>query len=245
MKQFLSNLQERDWMDMSNIVAIFKKQLKDTLKNKTVLIQFVMFPTLTLIMNQAIVIEEIPENFFINLFAAMYIGMAPLTSMAAVIAEEKEKNTLRVLMMSNVKPHEYLLGIGSYVWFACMIGAAVICAAGSYKPSAGVIFMGIMAAGILTSLLMGAAIGTWSRTQMMATSITVPVMLIFSFMPMLSLFNTTVAKIAKFTYSEQISLLLGRVNSFQLKAENVCIIMSNMLIAAVLFTVAYKRCGLS
>ncbi len=76
---------------MRNVSAIFRKQLKDTLKNKTVLIQFIMFPVLTLIMNNAIRIDGMPENFFVNLFATMYIGMAPLTSMAAIIAEEKEK----------------------------------------------------------------------------------------------------------------------------------------------------------
>ena len=114
-------------------MAIFKKQLKDTLQNKTVLIQFIMFPLLTLIMNHTITLEGMPENFFVNLFATMYIGMAPLTSIAAVISEEKEKNTLRVLMMSNVKPYEYLLGIGSYIWLACMLGAAIICTAGRYE----------------------------------------------------------------------------------------------------------------
>lgn len=229
---------------MNNIIAILKKQWKDTLKNKTILIQFAMFPIFTLIMNQTIKIDGMPENFFVNLFAAMYIGMAPLTSMAAIIAEEKETNTLRVLMMSNVRPHEYLLGIGSYVWFACMIGTFIICVAGNYKLQASIIFMCIMAVGILASLLVGAAIGTWSQTQMMATSVTVPVMIIFSFMPMLSLFNTTIAKIAKFTYSEQISLMIGQINSLQIKAENICIILINMLIAAALFTIAYKKCGL-
>ena len=79
---------------MNNTIAIIKKQLKDTLKNKTVLIQFIMFPMLTLIMNHTIAIDGMPENFFVNLFATMYIGMAPLTSIAAIIAEEKEKNTL-------------------------------------------------------------------------------------------------------------------------------------------------------
>lgn len=230
---------------MNNIIAILKKQLKDTLKNKTILIQFVMFPILTLVMNHAITIDGMPENFFVNLFATMYAGMAPLTSMAAIIAEEKEKNTLRVLMMSNVRPHEYLLGIGSYVWLACVIGAFVICAAGSYKLWEKVTFMGIMAIGILVSLLIGAVIGVWSQTQMMATSISIPVMMIFSFVPMLSLFNTTIAKIAKFTYTEQISLMIGQVNNLQLEAGNVCIVIVNMLITAILFTAAYKKCGLA
>ena len=230
---------------MRNTTAIFKKQLKDTMQNKTVLIQFIMFPLLTLIMSQTITIEGMPENFFVNLFATMYIGMAPLTSIAAVIAEEKEKNTLRVLMMSNVKPYEYLLGVGSYIWFACMLGAAVICAAGGFAMREGLAFMGIMAVGISASLLVGAAIGTWSKTQMMATSITVPVMMIFSFMPMLSMFNDTIAKIAKFIFSQQVNIMLGQVNALQPEAENICIVVINMVIFTALFTFSYKKSGLA
>jgi ABC-2 type transport system permease protein len=230
---------------MNNIVAIFKKQLKDTLRNKTVLIQFVLFPIMTLIMNNAIKIQEMPENFFVILFAAMYIGMAPLTSIASIISEEKEKNTLRVLIMSNVKPHEYLLGIGSYVWFACMLGGLAICTVGGYDLKTSIAFMGIIAIGVLTSLLIGAIIGIWSKTQMMATSITVPVMMIFSFVPMLSLFNSTIEKVARVIYSEQISRMLNQINSLQLNVENIGVIGLNILIAAILFIIIFKKCKLS
>ena len=230
---------------MNNIVAIFKKQLKDTLKNMAVLIQFVMFPVMTLIMNNAIKMQDMPENFFVNLFAAMYIGMAPLISIASIISEEKEKNTLRVLIMSNVKPHEYLLGIGSYVWLACMLGSVVICAAGGFDLQTSLAFMGIMAIGILTSLLIGAIIGVWSKTQMMATSITVPVMIIFSFVPMLSMFNSTIERIAGIIYSEQISRMLNQINSLQLNMENMGVIVANILIAAVMFIITFKKCRLA
>lgn len=229
---------------MNHVAAILKKQLKDTLKNKTILIQFIMFPLMTLIMNNAMKIEGMPENFFVNMFATMYIGMAPLTSMAAVIAEEKENNTLRVLLMSNVKPWEYLLGIGSYIWFACMIGAAVICAAGSYSLQERLYFMSVMAIGILASLLIGAAIGVFSKAQMMATSVTVPVMIIFSFAPMLSMFNDAIAKIAKFMYSRQIGIMLDQIHSLQFGINSICIVMANVLLFAALFMAAYKKCGL-
>lgn len=226
---------------MHNTVAIFKKQIKDTLKNKTVLIQFIMFPILTLIMNHTVKIEGMPENFFVILFASMYIGMAPLTSIAAIISEEKEKNTLRVLLMSNVKPWEYLLGAGAYIWFICMLGSAVICFAGSYNIRESMTFMLIMAIGILVSLMIGAAIGTLSKTQMMATSITVPVMMVFSFLPMLSLFNEKIEKVAKYVYSQQISQMLGEIGKLHFDAETIWIIAANMLIAAGTFAAAYSK----
>lgn len=230
---------------MNPVSAILKKQLKDTLKNKTILIQFLLFPVLTLIMNGTMTMDGIPENFFVNLFAVMYVGMAPLTSMAAIIAEEKEKNTLRVLILSNVRPFEYLLGTGLSVWAVCMAGAAVICAAGRYTPQERAAFLAIMAAGILISLLSGALIGVLSRTEMMASSISIPVMMIFSFLPMLALFNPAVDRIAGLTYTGQISRMIGQIGSLQLRAENAGIIAANALAAVMIFRAVYRKYGLT
>lgn len=230
---------------MKHAIAIFKKQLKDTVKNKAVLIQFIMFPVMTLIMNNAIQITGMPENFFVLLFAAMYIGMAPLTAISAIIAEEKEQNTLRVLLMSNVKPSAYLIGTGSYVWICCLLGSAIICFAGSYTPKERIGFMLTMSVGIFVSLLLGAAIGAFSKTQMMATSLMVPIMIFFSFLPMISLFNDTVAKVAKYTYSEQIRLALSEIGDPHLSMERFCILAANMLLFGGLFLAAYKKSELA
>lgn len=229
---------------IKHIRVILWKQIKDTLKNKTILIQFVMFPILTLIMENAIEIEGMPEHYFALLFGVMYVGMAPLVSMASIISEEKGNNTLRVLLMSNVKPLEYLLGVGIYIWVICMIGALVIGFAGKYSGTALAGFVLILGIGILVSILVGAAIGTWSKNPMMATSISMPVMMIFSFLPMLSMFNETIGKFAKIIYSQQINLLLEQVEHIQLSWESVVVIGGNMVVASVLFVVAYRRSGL-
>ena len=107
------------------------------------------------------------------------------------------------------------------------------------------IFLLIMAAGILASLLIGAAIGTASRNQMMATSVTVPVMLVFSFLPMLAEFNETISKVAGAVYSRQIGLLIGNIGDFSLNFENIFVIGVNMLAALVFFWWAYKKSGLA
>ncbi|MBR2912497.1 MAG: ABC transporter permease, partial [Oscillospiraceae bacterium] len=71
-----------------------------------------------------------------------------------------------------------------YVWLMCMAGAVVFAVCGEYKRSDFWMFMLIMAIGILLSQLTGAVIGVFSKNQMSATSVTVPVMMIFSFLPM-------------------------------------------------------------
>lgn len=226
---------------MRHMATIFKKQVKDTLRNKTVLIQFVMFPIMALIMTKSVQIEGMPPHFFIMLFATMYVGMAPLTSVASIISEEKEKNTLRVLLMARVTPWQYLAGVGSYVFICCMLGAGVFCLLGNYTWRERGIFLLIMAVGILTSLLLGAAIGIGSSSQMAATSVTVPVMLLFSFLPMLSMFNDTLSKVAKYTYTEQIRLLLQSLETGESAQAGLIIIAGNILLFGGAFAVLYRN----
>lgn len=229
---------------MRNIAAVFSKQLKETLKNKSILIQFLMFPVMVLIMENAIVLEGMPEHFFVKLFAVMFVGMAPLTCISSIISEEKEKDTLRALMMSNVHPFEYLIGIGLYVWLMCMVGAAVFAVTGGYESKDFLMFMVIMAAGILLSELTGAVIGVFSKDQMAATSVTVPVMMVFSFLPMLSMFNESIEKIAKVTYSQQLSILINGLGTAEVKPESILVIAANFIISAVLFALVFKKKGL-
>lgn len=229
---------------MKNIAVIFKKQIRDTLKNKMVLIQFLMFPVLVVIFENVVKIEDMPEHFFVKLFAVMFVGMAPLTCMSAIIAEEKEKNTLRVLLMSNVKPAEYLVGVGSYVFVMCSAGMAVFAVVGSYSGTELVRFIAAMSAGIILSELTGAVIGIFSRNQMTATSISVPVMMLFAFLPMLSMFNDTIKSVAQVTYSQQISELINGIGDSGIQTESLIVIAVNFVLAVILFTVAYKRKGL-
>ncbi len=226
---------------MRHIVAILWKQMKDTFKNKAILIQFLMFPVMTIIMENAMKIDNMPKHFFANLFAVMYIGMAPLTSMSAIISEEKEKNTLRVLHMSNVKATEYFVGNALYIWSLCMLGSVVIGLAGGYQGEVLIKFMLVMAVGHLISTMLGATIGAFSKNQMMATGISVPVMMVFSFLPMLSMFNATIKSVAKVFYSQQLNLLIGSVQDLKIETECIVVMGINVVLIGGAFALAYGR----
>lgn len=229
---------------MKNIKAVFMKQILDTVKNKTIFIQFLMFPIMVIIMETAIKLEEMPEHFFVKLFAVMFVGMAPLTCMSAIISEEKEKNTLRALMMSNVKPWQYLVSIGTYVFIMCMAGTAVFAVLGEYRGADLAMFLLTMITGILLSEIIGAVIGIFSSNQMAATSLTLPIMMIFSFVPMLSMFNESIKKFAGIIYSQQISDLINGIGVSEVSAGSVLVIAVNFVIGLVLFAVAYRKRGL-
>ncbi|MDE7230560.1 MAG: ABC transporter permease [Oscillospiraceae bacterium] len=229
---------------MNNIKAIFMKQILDTVKNKTVLIQFLMFPVMVIIMENTVKIDDMPEHFFVKLFAVMFVGMAPLTCMSAIIAEEKEKNTLRALMMSNVKPWQYIISVGLYIFIICMVGTAVFAVLGGYSGAELARFILSMISGIILSEVIGAVIGIFSRNQMAATSLTIPIMMVFAFVPMLSMFNESIRKVAGIIYSQQISDLINGIGSSEVSVKSIIVIAVNFLIGIVLFALAYKKKGL-
>ncbi|MDC7286312.1 ABC transporter permease [Blautia schinkii] len=231
-------------MDIRKIYAIWKKQIKDTLKNKEILIQFVMFPVLAAIMTNSINIDGMPKNYFVSLFATMYIGMAPLTAMAAIISEEKERGTLRVLLMSNVKAGEYLIGAGGYVLMICTFGALFFGMIGGFRGAELAGFVLAMCVGILISLLLGAAIGVKSRSQMAATSIAVPTMMVLSFLPMLASFNDKVAKVSKYIFSQQCNKIMEGIGVHGAGTQSIVIIGINFLLVIVLFVFLYRKYGL-
>ena len=226
---------------MRHIRTIFWKQIKDTLKNKSILIQFIMIPAISIVMENFIEIENMPEHYFSKLFAVMYIGMAPLTSMASIISEEKEKNTLRVLRLSNVTAVEFFAGNALYVWSICMLGSFAIGYWGGYSSGVLIRFMIIMAVGHLISTMLGAAIGAFSKNQMMSTGISIPVMIIFSFFPMLSLFNESIENIAKFFYSQQLNILISNINNLKIGLDCIVIMCMNMLLIGAFFAFSYKK----
>lgn len=230
---------------MRKIRTIFIKQLKDTVKNKAVLIQFILFPVMAVIMENAIDIADMPEHFFVLLFSSMYVGMAPLTCVSAIISEEKETGTLGMLRMSNVRAWEYLAGIGIYVFALCMVGGVVLAWTGEYKGRDMGAFLLVMAGGVLISMLIGAVIGLVSKNQMSGISVSVPVTMVFAFLPMLSMFNEKIRDIAKFVYSYEVQDALGRIGETEGLGEmfregRPLVLALNLLIAGILFGFAYK-----
>ena len=127
-----------------------------------------------------------------------------------------------------------------------MAGGVVFGFLGGYTGKKLLSFCLIMAAGILASMLLGAAVGVWSRNQIAATAVVTPVMMVFAFLPMLAMFNETIAKVADFAYSQHIQLLMNSLSAgTPAEAKNVIVIAVNIAIAAALFVIAYRRRGLT
>ena len=229
---------------MNNIITILRKQIKDTLKNRIVFLQFFMCPALAIVMEKFMNAEGVPPHFYLRMMAGMYITFAPITAMASIMSEEKEKNTLRVLIMSNVKAWQYILGTGIYVLGMCLIGTTAMAVATGMPKGDMPVFYGFMTIGFIVSILIGAAIGMYGKNQMAAQSIATSVMLVVGFMPTLATFNDTIKKIAKFLYNQQIINMFNDMSIDKLGTKSVIILVASVFLAVALFYGVFKKKGL-
>lgn len=222
-------------MSFHIIKAIFIKQLKETFKNKEVLIQLVMFPTIAIILTSSVNDNTIPSEYFVILFASMYVGMTPILILSSIISSEKENGSLRMLIMSNVKPIEYILGISIYVMICTVIGLTIMGMTGGYLGIQLVYFVSICSLGMLVSILIGSIVGMIAKSQMAANSLAVPAMMICAFVPMLSMFNESIKKFGSFIFTQQINELLTKLPLTKFPVQPILIIVANLVVFLIIY----------
>ncbi len=229
---------------MRSIKAILTKQAKDMFKNPMVLVMFILFPAVALIMTELIAKgnDDIPNNMFVTMMAAIFAGMALITSMAGIIAEDKEKKSLRFLVMAGVKPHEYLVGTGGFVLLMGVAVSLIFALIGDFSAEEFVKFIIVMVSSTAASIILGASIGMLSKNQQAATAIGIPFAMILGFTPMIANFNETIERAASILYTQQLNVI---VNDFSANIGKAMLVMGiNIAVLIVVFVVAYKKKGL-
>ena len=193
---------------MKTFTAVFIKQVKDSLRNLPSLMVIQIYPAVAWIMITAMGSQEDMSGFFVPVFAAMHCSFAPIMISSSILSEEKEKGTLRSLMMAGVSMVNYLISISVFVVLAAMLTGSLFLMMDHSTSSYAVTFTVAMLAGEVLSTLAGLCIGIYSKNVAAANGMAVPVGLVLALLPMLARFNDGIAKAAEYTYSGQISHLL-------------------------------------
>lgn len=229
-------------MNSKVFFAIAYKQFKDIIKNKTIFLQFIIFPLITMLLLIVIKDKNI-TNSIPMMFATIFIGMTPLTCMASIIAEEKEKMTLTALKFAFVKSFEYLTGIGYVILLACIVINIVFSCLISGDIILKLKFFFVLMLGIIPSMILGAVLGLLSKNQMSIASLVSPVSFILSLLPLFSTFNKNIRNFSRFLYTQQINDILNNISG-ELSYKKIIVIISNALLFVILFAIVYKKRGL-
>lgn len=222
-------------IQINHMTAILVKDIKDVIRNIQVLILFIIYPAVAFIMTQSIGAEKI---FFIGVFATMHFAFTPIVVSASMVAEEKEKNTLRVLRMSGISSLEFFLSTAVFVVVLdCLTGGSFIFMSGESSINVG-LFYSAAIFGSVISVLIGMCVGTYSKSPSATNGLAVPLGMLFSFLPMLSYFNKSLESVSKYLFGQQIQYLIG---GQKWTAEAVIICSINFIIVAGIYILLYRR----
>ena len=170
--------------------------------------------------------------------------MVPIIFMSSIVSEEKEKKTLRMLIMSNVKAWEYLIGVGFCVFLLALISNCFFLFIIPFNAKEIVTFIVSSIIGIILSLLIGSILAILSKNQMSVGPITAPVSMIIGLLPMFSAMNSELEKIAKGIYSYYVRQMFV-TRELENSVNSWLILLINFLVLSLVFAIFYRIKGLN
>lgn len=195
--------------------------------------------------------QELPPPLLaiiLNLGLTMNITMTGTFVTSTLLAQEKEKHTLRTLMTSSVNGMEFFLGSIIPPLVEIMILNVILIPLSGISLSSinlGVYLTATFLAS-LTSCILGMLLGIFAQNQMSASTLTTPVILVFMLVPTFASMVPSIQKFSRFLFTGVISEMVtsyaeGRV--FSMNALHIIVLVGEILLAFLLFLYFYKKNG--
>lgn len=231
-------------ISMKRIQAIFMKDYKEFSRNYAISIML-FFPIVFAIFYRS----DAPSTMFMYAFVLNF-SLSMMTSFiqACLIAEEKEKNTLRSLMMTPASIFDVLFGKSLFViMMSSVIFAVTVYILGYFPDSTSFIWFVIS---LLLSIVLYTSLGTicglYSKTVMEATLAIFPVLIIFT-MGQFGVFleeRFAAASVLQYLPSAQLAELMeASINNYTMSdlIKPTVIIAVWMVVVTVISIVLYKK----
>jgi ABC-2 type transport system permease protein len=228
-------------LSYKRIQAIFMKDWKDLIRNSYVLVTLAL-PLVFAIMYDRMGAGEVGALFAINF--AFVIAGAFIQS--AMVAEEKEKNTLRGLLLSPASIIEVFIGKSLLSAFATILIIAGCILLSNYEiPSLG-LFILLSLINIITFIGIGTMLGLVSKTVMETSIIGMPVLIIFGMASTIKTMieNETILNIIEYLPSEQFSAALIEISKGAELGDitkNIAVLGVWAIVAVVATIITYKK----
>ena len=222
--------------------AIFIKDWKDLQRNSyvifTLAIPLVFAAWLGRMGEESAVFSTYPINLAL-IIAGAFIQ-------AAMVAEEKEKNTLRGLLLSPANTLEIFVGksaLSALMAIVVIIGSILL---SDYKVPSPLLFSLSVLLGLAFYLATGTILGLLSRTVMETSIIGMPVLIVFGMGSMVKSMveNETLLKILDYLPSEQLNAIwfgLSSGEGFNGMIENLLVLLVWVTVSIMITIVIYRK----
>lgn len=231
-------------MSLYNLRAVLYKQFADISRNKMLIFMMLMYPLLLFLFY--LLLKDNKKqvlDFIYPTFVTMHIIMSPIICFSSVLSEEKEKGTLRMLLLSGVNAMEYFSGVFLCLLLLLMLSTVPYYFILSLTVTSSMQLLLVSFIGITCSSLLGSTIGIIAKSQIAVGTISSPVSMIIGLLPMMSNFSSSLKKVSEYLYSQKIyDYVYGfGVSTVDIGLRDFIIFGVNFVIFALLFIVAYCK----
>lgn len=182
--------------------ALLGKDMKDLVKNPTVLLGCLLPVGFIALYSQTMgdasgEAADAARHQFLTMALFMTVGMTGCMTALYTIAEEKEKHTLRTLMLANVSAAQ-VIASRAVVSLTAIVVAQAACFAVLRAPIdllAPYLLLGILSG--LPVVMLSLVLGLAARDQMTAGVYSIPLVLV-AFLPLFAPLNETLAKVTPY-----------------------------------------------
>lgn len=191
---------------------------------------------------------EMLNAYVLSMGLVMNLGMTGIYCPCLLLAEEKEKNTLRVLMTSSVNGLEFFLGSILPVFIVTAIINFLLMPISGYMISGSdlAVFALVSILSSLTSCIIGMLLGIFAKNQVSAGTIITPVVLIFMLIPMFANMIEELSKISRFLFTGILMDMIADISTGAkeiIKPESIVILIAEVIISIALFVIFYRKNG--
>lgn len=188
-------------MSPRRICALSLKEMQDLRRNGSILSMLAVPLLMTFLWSGPLNMAPEPSFTIGTLFSVVMIGVY---TPAMLLSEEKEKHTLKVLMLSPATPLEILISKGLVTFLCILLVTLLLIPISSASVQNYLLLTLILVLGSAFVILLGFIIGLLAPNQMATGYIGMPVYLLLLLLPMLGQQNAALARLAKFVPSNYI-----------------------------------------
>ncbi|MFD0586481.1 ABC transporter permease [Paenibacillus sp. GCM10027627] len=225
--------------------AIVKKEWKDAVRNPQILMNAGIPILLAVLFRQKD--NETAELSLISIPILVAISVTGAFVQANMIAEEKEKNTLRTLMLSPATKLEVLAGKSATTTIFTLIVMAV-CLLLSGVPDVNLVYLTLFALLLLLIFMaLGTIIGLIARSASESSIVGLPILLVFIFGPIfvpsldLPILMEGIHFLPSYQFMEAISALFQKGGFVQIQGQLLNLTAWTVLTVAICFLVYGKK----
>lgn len=193
-------------------------------------------------------VNSFVSGYILNFGLTFNIGSMGIFLTSAILAEEKEKNTLRVLMTSSVNGAEFFIGSILPIFTVMMaVNVLVLLVSGIPMETVNLwMFLGITAVASLTACIFGMLLGIFTKNQVAASTLSTPFLLLVTLLPAFSSLLPELKKVCVFLFTGVVAEMAESYaagQGYQLSLLSGIVLAATAVLASALFLLAYKDHG--